>query len=202
MPQKPSQLWLKWQRKVPQERRELSCSTLELHLLKLVKVDPLAHLPVERNPDCNWNLQRHTLACSNLDVKFECAHGCAVECMSASPIVEEIDISGSGAYISSKIVESSLRKLLGRASGRSPTGRDLPTTNTADTRKVSTPRWSVKVTQLLNTADTIGQYTHPIDSHDNTTVNSTCTKAMVSVYPQTQEDSKDTITWSAAYMQG
>ncbi|KAK8733305.1 hypothetical protein OTU49_006570, partial [Cherax quadricarinatus] len=57
--------------------------------------------------------------------------------MSASPIVEEIDISGSGAYISSKIVESSLRKLLGRASGRTPPGRgDLASTNTADTRKV------------------------------------------------------------------
>lgn len=65
---------------------------------------------------------------------------CAVECMSASPIVEEVDISGSGAYISSKIVESSLRKLLGRASGRTPPGRDLTPINTADARKVSMPR--------------------------------------------------------------
>lgn len=65
---------------------------------------------------------------------------CVVECMSASPIVEEVDISGSGAYISSKIVESSLRKLLGRASGRTPPGRDLAPINTADARKVSMPR--------------------------------------------------------------
>lgn len=65
---------------------------------------------------------------------------CAIECMSASPIVEEVDISGSGAYISSKIVESSLRKLLGRASGRTPPGRDLAPINTADARKVSMPR--------------------------------------------------------------
>lgn len=79
--------------------------------------------------------------------------------MSASPIVEEIDISGSGAYISSKIVESSLRKLLGRASGRTQPGRDLASTNTADTRKVSTP-FGVTKGHLISNSQVSSKFNH------------------------------------------
>lgn len=72
--------------------------------------------------------QNHTQIIIKICLRVECAK---VECMSA--VIEEIDISGSGAYLTSKIVESSLRKLLGR---RTPT----PAPSLAETRKVSGSR--------------------------------------------------------------